>query len=146
MSQDLRLIIQKIYKQTFKDLNIDHNPLEIENIIYEINADDEESYKKQAYEKLGQIISNKELYDEILNDIKNKKLDWDSCVFKEMVQKFKDDQSSVARGLDVKEGEFECKRCKQKKTFYYQLQTRSADEAMTTYVYCTVCGNRWKFN
>ena len=27
---------------------------------------------------------------------------------------------------------------------YYQLQTRSADEPMTTFVICLDCGNRWK--
>lgn len=40
---------------------------------------------------------------------------------------------------------FECGKCKQKKCTYSQLQTRSSDEPMTTFVYCTVCGNRWKF-
>jgi transcription elongation factor S-II len=28
---------------------------------------------------------------------------------------------------------------------YYQLQTRSADEPMTTFVTCVNCDNRWKF-
>jgi len=40
---------------------------------------------------------------------------------------------------------FTCGKCKQNKTTYYQLQTRSADEPMTTYVECITCGNRWKF-
>jgi DNA-directed RNA polymerase subunit M/transcription elongation factor TFIIS len=35
-------------------------------------------------------------------------------------------------------------RCKSKKTSYYQLQTRSADEPMTTYVSCFNCGKNWK--
>lgn len=37
-----------------------------------------------------------------------------------------------------------CGRCKQKKVSYSQAQTRSADEPMTTFCECTVCGNRWK--
>jgi len=40
--------------------------------------------------------------------------------------------------------QFRCGKCKQYKTTYYQLQTRSADEPMTTFITCTVCGNRWK--
>ena len=28
---------------------------------------------------------------------------------------------------------------------YYQMQTRSADEPMTTFVTCLDCGKRWKF-
>lgn len=41
--------------------------------------------------------------------------------------------------------EFTCGRCKKKETTYYQLQTRSADEPMTTFVTCVNCNNRWKF-
>ncbi|KAI5184929.1 transcription elongation factor S-II [Nematocida homosporus] len=40
---------------------------------------------------------------------------------------------------------FFCNKCKQRKCTYRQLQTRSADEPMTTYVHCVVCGNNWKF-
>ncbi|KAL6987999.1 hypothetical protein U1Q18_013746 [Sarracenia purpurea var. burkii] len=41
--------------------------------------------------------------------------------------------------------EFKCGRCGQRKTTYYQLQTRSADEPMTTFVTCVNCNNHWKF-
>lgn len=39
---------------------------------------------------------------------------------------------------------FKCGKCKGNKTSYYQLQTRSADEPMTTFVTCVNCNNRWK--
>lgn len=39
---------------------------------------------------------------------------------------------------------FRCGKCKERKCTYYQMQTRSADEPMTVFVRCTVCGNRWK--
>jgi len=39
-----------------------------------------------------------------------------------------------------------CSGCKKKsKCDYYQLQTRSADEPMTTFVSCLECDRRWKF-
>lgn len=58
--------------------------------------------------------------------------------------------------------EFMCGKCKQRKVSYYQMQTRSADEPMTSndpflsrlfgicvlmvaFCLCEVCGNRWKF-
>ncbi|KAM4604926.1 transcription elongation factor A protein 1 [Polymixia lowei] len=40
---------------------------------------------------------------------------------------------------------FTCGKCKGKKCTYTQVQTRSADEPMTTFVFCNDCGNRWKF-
>lgn len=42
-------------------------------------------------------------------------------------------------------GMFKCGKCKSMKTTYYQMQTRSADEPMTTFVNCMNCNNRWKF-
>ena len=39
-----------------------------------------------------------------------------------------------------------CSRCKKKsKCDYYQMQTRSADEPMTTFVTCLECDKEWKF-
>jgi len=48
----------------------------------------------------------------------------------------KDEQTS--------DGLFKCMKCKSMKTTYTQVQTRSADEPMTTFVYCTNCEKRWK--
>ncbi|XP_002939405.2 transcription elongation factor A protein 3 isoform X3 [Xenopus tropicalis] len=39
----------------------------------------------------------------------------------------------------------QCEKCKKKNCTYNQVQTRSADEPMTTFVLCNECGNRWKF-
>lgn len=52
-------------------------------------------------------------------------------------------ESSRAKDEDYT-GLFKCGKCKSVKTTYYQMQTRSADEPMTTFVTCTGCGNRWK--
>ncbi len=51
------------------------------------------------------------------------------------------------RGLKQLEStdQFKCSKCKQRKTTYFQLQTRSADEPMTTYVTCVNCNHHWKF-
>lgn len=40
---------------------------------------------------------------------------------------------------------FECVKCKNRKSYVYQLQTRSADEPMTTFVNCLICGYTFKF-
>lgn len=50
----------------------------------------------------------------------------------------------LAKENQNQEGFFTCNRCKTKKTTYYQLQTRSADEPMTTFVSCLNCGKNWK--
>ncbi|KAL8441304.1 hypothetical protein Emag_007288 [Eimeria magna] len=46
---------------------------------------------------------------------------------------------------EANEGQFPCFKCRTNKTVYFQMQTRSSDEPMTTFVTCLECGNRWKF-
>lgn len=46
--------------------------------------------------------------------------------------------------IEASTDNFTCGKCRSKACTYYQLQTRSADEPMTTFVTCTNCGNRWK--
>jgi DNA-directed RNA polymerase subunit M/transcription elongation factor TFIIS len=75
-------------------------------------------------------IKNEELYPEMWEEIilKNKKkLDF---LTKEQNQ----------QGCSI----FKCGKCRLNNCSYYQLQTRSADEPMTTFVTCLNCNNRWK--
>ncbi|KAF9090377.1 RNA polymerase II elongation factor [Mortierella sp. GBA35] len=54
-----------------------------------------------------------------------------------------------AKGAEAQQAEtdmFKCGKCKGRKCRYYQMQTRSADEPMTTFVTCINCDNRWKFS
>lgn len=54
------------------------------------------------------------------------------------------DKNKYEPVLEASTDDFKCRKCKSKKCTYYQLQTRSADEPMTTFVTCLDCGNRWK--
>eukprot|EP01084_Bolivina_argentea_P313195 542350_1 len=48
-------------------------------------------------------------------------------------------------GIKNQDGMFKCSRCGSKKTNYFQKQTRSADEPLTTFVTCLNCKKHWKF-
>lgn len=50
----------------------------------------------------------------------------------------------AAKDSEGYDGIFKCGKCKSIRTTYYQMQTRSADEPMTTFVTCVKCNNRWK--
>ena len=39
---------------------------------------------------------------------------------------------------------YKCGKCKKNECTFYQLQTRSADEATTTFITCVNCGHKWK--
>lgn len=71
-------------------------------------------------------------------------------IFPEKWKKYKDKQQAYDQFLDSKTNssitdEYKCGRCKERKCTSYNLQTRSVDEAMTTFVTCLNCGNRWSF-
>lgn len=53
----------------------------------------------------------------------------------------------AAKGKQVEQAEtdmFKCSKCKQRRCTYFQMQTRSADEPMTTFISCVNCGHHWK--
>lgn len=49
-------------------------------------------------------------------------------------------ETNIAAATDT----FTCRKCKGNRCTYYQMQTRSADEPMTTFVTCIDCGQRFK--
>jgi transcription elongation factor S-II len=58
--------------------------------------------------------------------------------------KIKRDKNKYETNIESSTDTFTCRKCYTKKCTYYQMQTRSADEPMTTFVTCIECGNRWK--
>ena len=55
------------------------------------------------------------------------------------------DENKFSPKIEASTDDFTCFKCKSNKCTFYQLQTRSADEPMTTFVTCLNCGTRWKF-
>ena len=71
-------------------------------------------------------------------------------LFPEKWKKLIDEKSKRDRYLyeinkEMATDAYTCGRCHKKQCTYYQLQTRSADEPMTTFVTCLNCGKRWRF-
>lgn len=67
---------------------------------------------------------------------------------KQLRQKFtkeaiNDHQMAVTGG--TKTDLLKCGKCRKSNCTYNQVQTRSADEPMTTFCFCNECGHRWKF-
>jgi transcription elongation factor S-II len=58
--------------------------------------------------------------------------------------KIKKDKSKYDTQQEAMTDTFKCRKCQSNKCSYYQMQTRSADEPMTTFVTCLECANRWK--
>ena len=61
-----------------------------------------------------------------------------------IAQKIIKDKNKFETNIEAATDTFTCRKCRSKKCTYTQVQTRSADEPMTTFVSCIDCGNRWK--
>jgi len=58
--------------------------------------------------------------------------------------KSKRDKNKFEVNMSAATDVFTCRKCRGNKCTYYQMQTRSADEPMTTFVTCLECSTRWK--
>jgi transcription elongation factor S-II len=61
-----------------------------------------------------------------------------------IVAKNKRDKAKFNTKMEASTDTFTCRKCGSKNCTYYQLQTRSADEPMTTFITCLDCDKRWK--
>lgn len=58
-------------------------------------------------------------------------------------QKAKRDQSLTSPTLTSSTDLYVCGKCRKRECTYYQLQTRSSDEPITTFITCINCGKCW---
>jgi len=65
---------------------------------------------------------------------------WDDAIQRKMVR----DKNKYETNIEASSSSFFCRKCHKNKTAHYQLQTRSADEPMTTFVTCLNCDARWR--
>ena len=102
--------------------------------------------KKDSY------IRNTNLIDKLKNrDFPPHKLAYMSCheIFPEKWKNIIEKQKlKFKAAYEIKQvamiDTIKCGKCKKNKISYYELQTRSGDEAMTCYFNCLVCGHKWK--
>ncbi|GFS41473.1 transcription elongation factor S-II [Trichonephila inaurata madagascariensis] len=129
----------------------------IEDCIFEEFGDTNMKYKNRIRSRVSNLKDpkNPELRTNVLKGIiepaKIAVMTADEMASEEMKilrQKFtkeaiNDHQMAMTSG--TKTDLLKCGKCKKNNCTYNQVQTRSADEPMTTFVYCNECGNRWKF-
>jgi len=58
---------------------------------------------------------------------------------KEFVEVIKEGADNTYPIIDI-----ECPKCKNKKAYFWTMQTRSSDESETKFYKCTKCSNTWR--
>jgi transcription elongation factor S-II len=116
----------------------------------------ENPYFAQIYiDRLRSIYINLK-NPELLDMIKNGELTPQSLAFmthqemnhehwREMIdRKIKRDASKFVTNVQASTDMFTCRKCKSKRSTFYELQTRSADEPATIFITCLDCGKQSK--
>ncbi len=102
--------------------------------------------KRLEYQIVGEILNNVPPKT-ILSDLKsNTKYLWNHPMYSDIKSKLFEYDNFLIKPFEVTEGVIECFKCKSKRTFSYQKQTRSADEPFTTFCTCMQCGNKWQYS
>jgi DNA-directed RNA polymerase subunit M/transcription elongation factor TFIIS len=107
---------------------------------------DESSYIKNI--KIKNLIKKKKIILENICKYEHKELKplkWKK--FNKDIEILNSEISDFNKELNTTD-QFKCPKCKKNKCVYYQLQTRSADEAITSFITCIYngCGFTWKEN
>lgn len=124
---DNRKIVKKWDNKFFVQLYLDH----LKSIIN--NLDD----------KWVQAINNGEIQPHKLAFMTHQELNHEKWEYL-IEQKSKRDKNKFETNIAAATDTFTCRKCKNNQCTYYQMQTRSADEPMTTFCQCICCGNRWR--
>uniref|UniRef100_A0A6C0F6Q9 TFIIS-type domain-containing protein n=1 Tax=viral metagenome TaxID=1070528 RepID=A0A6C0F6Q9_9ZZZZ len=91
------------------------------------------------YRELATTMEASKFVDSTMVDLNPKR-------WKEMIQSIIDKKKAMYSKKSTASIFLYCSSCKKKtRCDYYQLQTRSADEPMTTFVTCLECDKKWKF-
>jgi DNA-directed RNA polymerase subunit M/transcription elongation factor TFIIS len=125
------------------------NAVIVEKAIYKKLSEnknlDIETYKWCVYGVIGILLENTDK-KQVLADIKNGKIGWNSHVYDDISAKLNEFDEYLVIPIQVVDGVVECPRCKSKRTWNIQKQVRSSDEPMTTFSRCVDCGFQWSYS
>lgn len=123
-------------------LKVKSNITIFENCIHTRSNNNLNLYNKLLYSIIYDILSQKKLKS-IIDNLSNNKFGWNNNCFDEIKTSIKEQDNFLENPPEIDEGVFECSKCHGKRTFSFEKQTRSGDEAGTVFVQCYDCGKKW---
>ena len=142
--------MKKIFFTNFKEIISKNNREKIYQYIKEFVEKEDLSFDEKYnfllyifYEIHTEWISLPKL-EELYIGIKKKNFGYEHEQFSSIRQSFREEEDFIMNPPIIEEGVIECKKCKSKRTFSFNKQTRSSDEAVTVFVRCVDCGIQFR--
>ena len=96
------------------------------------------------YQLCGKLIQKEFAFSALYQEMEKQCTGWESKTYDKQREEERQLIQVMTVKLSVTEGLYQCSRCKSQKTFSRQVQTRSADEGMTSIIQCSECNKVWK--
>lgn len=109
-------------------------------------GEEKEWLLSQVYDDLVDEEDPQVIETYIEDVIKQGKLGWEHASFSKIKQSQQEQDDYILNPFEAEEGVVECKKCGSSKVYSVSVQTRAADEPMTTMAQCTVCKTKWSYN
>lgn len=109
-------------------------------------GEEKEWLLSQVYEDLADEEDTRSIETYIEDVIKQGKLGWEHASFGDIRKSQQEQDDYILNPFEAEEGVVECKKCGSLKVYSVSVQTRAADEPMTTMAQCTLCKTKWSYN
>ena len=126
------------------------NRIKVFNFLYDIVKDTVKNVQKQQeilYFYFYEIHVEWSIYpriEDLFQFIRQKKIGYFHSEFDTIRQEIEEEENFIMCPPVIDEGVIECRRCKSRRTFSFNKQTRSSDEAVTVFVRCVNCGHQFR--
>lgn len=142
--------MKKVFFKNFKPIMSKDNREKIYSYIKTL-VDEEDISQEEKYDLLLYIMyeihtewNSLPKLEDLFLYIKRKKIGYNHNEFKFIRDCFQEEEDFIMNPPIIEEGVISCKKCKSKRTFSFNKQTRSSDEQVTVFVRCVDCGTQFK--
>jgi DNA-directed RNA polymerase subunit M/transcription elongation factor TFIIS len=122
-----------------------------EQEIYEASLSEDKTLNKELYIQLVTAFATeilqyglKQAYESLVENT----LQWSHPIFKDIKDYEDKEVAKRLKPIEIKEGIYQCTKCKGKRTQSYEVQLRRADEPATVFIECVnpKCRHKWSIN
>jgi DNA-directed RNA polymerase subunit M/transcription elongation factor TFIIS len=120
----------------------------LEDIVYKKSKDSKSIYKNILSDIHVFVATDNKSYADVIDILNTGKFMWNHPKLDDIANIQNEIFSYIESPFEIVDGMFTCPKCGSTKTVSYSKQTRSSDEGMSTFVFCTnrLCKHGWMYS